>query len=32
MSATSGGYYIPHEAKWPIVGSIGLYLFLWVSA
>ncbi len=28
MSAASGsGYYIPHEAKWPIVGSIGLYLF-----
>jgi len=26
MSA-SAGYYIPHEAKWPIVGSIGLFLF-----
>lgn len=26
MSATSG-YYIPHEAKWPIVGSVGLFLF-----
>jgi len=20
-------YYIPHEARWPIVGSIGLFLF-----
>lgn len=27
MSAASGGYYIPHEAKWPIVGSVGLFLF-----
>ncbi len=26
MSATSG-YYIPHEAKWPIVGSVGLFVF-----
>ena len=26
MSAASG-YYIPHEAKWPIVGSVGLFLF-----
>ena len=28
MSAASG-YYIPHEAKWPIVGSVGLFLFFW---
>lgn len=28
MSAASGtGYYIPHEARWPIVGSIGLFIF-----
>lgn len=26
MSAASG-YYIPHEAKWPIVGSVGLFIF-----
>lgn len=26
MSATTG-YYIPHEAKWPIVGSVGLFVF-----
>ena len=24
MTAAHGGYYIPHTAKWPIVGSIGL--------
>jgi cytochrome c oxidase subunit 3 len=23
------GYYIPHEAKWPIVGSVGLFIFFW---
>ena len=28
MSAAAG-YYIPHEAKWPIVGSIGLFLFFY---
>ena len=28
MSAASG-YYIPHEAKWPIVGSVGLFLFFY---
>jgi len=27
MSASAGGYYIPHEAKWPIVGSVGLFIF-----
>ncbi len=26
MSAATGGYYIPHEAKWPIVGSIALFI------
>jgi len=26
MSAGTG-YYVPHEAKWPIVGSIGLFVF-----
>lgn len=29
MSAATGGYYIPHEAKWPIVGSIGLFTTFW---
>jgi len=29
MSAATSGYYIPHEAKWPIVGSIGLFLFFY---
>lgn len=27
MSAP-GGYYVPHEGKWPIVGSIGLFLMV----
>ncbi len=26
MSTATDGYYIPHEAKWPIVGSIGLFV------
>ena len=26
MSATAG-YYIPHNARWPIVGSVGLFVF-----
>jgi cytochrome c oxidase subunit III len=26
MAAPSGGYYVPHSAPWPIVGSIGLFL------
>lgn len=28
-TAAGTGYYIPHEAKWPIVGSIGLFAFFW---
>ncbi|HHJ39431.1 MAG: MFS transporter [Methylothermaceae bacteria B42] len=28
MSSASGSYYIPHQAKWPIFGSIGLFLML----
>ena len=27
MSAP-GGYYVPHEGKWPIVGSVGLFLLV----
>ncbi len=26
MSATTG-YYVPHDAKWSIVGSVGLFIF-----
>ncbi len=26
MGAASG-YYVPHEARWPIIGSIGLMTF-----
>jgi len=26
MSSATDGYYIPHEARWPIVGSIGLFI------
>jgi len=26
MSTATDGYYIPHEARWPIVGSIGLFI------
>ena len=28
MSAASG-YYVPHQARWPIVGSVGLFVFFW---
>ena len=27
MATDSGSYYVPHEAKWPIVGSVGLCIF-----
>ncbi len=27
--STATGYYVPHEARWPIVGSIGLFAFFW---
>ena len=27
MSSAATGYYVPHAARWPIVGSIGLTLF-----
>ncbi|BCX82401.1 cytochrome c oxidase subunit III [Methylomarinovum caldicuralii] len=26
--ASASGYYLPHQARWPIIGSIGLTLFL----
>ncbi|WP_025770143.1 cytochrome c oxidase subunit 3 [Thioalkalivibrio sp. HK1] len=28
MSATHPGYYIPHDTRWPIMGSIGLFALL----
>ncbi|WP_126452435.1 cytochrome c oxidase subunit 3 [Sulfuriflexus mobilis] len=28
MSHASGGYYLPEPSKWPIIGSIGLFLTL----
>jgi len=28
MSTASGNYYLPHVARWPIVGSIGLFTML----
>ena len=30
MSSTgANAYYVPHAARWPIVGSIGLFVFFW---
>ena len=29
MSSATTGYYIPHAARWPIVGSIGLFIFFY---
>ncbi len=26
MAAPAGGYYVPHTAPWPIVGSVGLFM------
>ncbi len=28
MSGSHGGYYVPHEARWPIYGSVGLFLLM----
>jgi cytochrome c oxidase subunit 3 len=28
MSSSNGGYYLPAPSYWPIVGSIGMFLFL----
>ena len=27
MAHSSGGYYVQHGSKWPIVGSVGLFVF-----
>ncbi|MBN2700001.1 MAG: cytochrome c oxidase subunit 3 [Methylohalobius sp. ZOD2] len=28
MSSASDSYYLPHKAKWPIWGSLGLFIFM----
>ncbi|MCA1798195.1 MAG: cytochrome c oxidase subunit 3 [Xanthomonadaceae bacterium] len=28
MAAPNGGYYVPHTAPWPIVGSVGMFMLL----
>ena len=28
MSEAHGGYYLPHETHWPIVGSVGLFVLM----
>ncbi|MGE4070496.1 MAG: cytochrome c oxidase subunit 3 [Lysobacterales bacterium] len=28
MAQGSGAYYVPHGSKWPIIGSVALFLFL----
>ncbi len=28
MTATDARYYVPHDTRWPIVGSVGLFLLL----
>jgi len=28
MSSSNGGYYLPAPSHWPIVGSVGMFLFL----
>ncbi len=28
MVSASGSYYLPHQAKWPIFGSLGLFVFM----
>ncbi|MEA2080881.1 MAG: cytochrome c oxidase subunit 3 [Pseudomonadota bacterium] len=28
MTTSNGGYYLPEPSHWPIVGSVGLFLFL----
>lgn len=28
MSQAHGGYYVPHGSNWPIIGSIGLFIFM----
>ena len=28
MSQAHGGYYVPHQSHWPIVGSIGMFVLL----
>ena len=28
MSEATGGYYVPHQTHWPIVGSVGMFVLL----
>ena len=28
MAQSSGTYYVPHGSKWPIIGSVALFLLL----
>ncbi|MDE2178559.1 MAG: cytochrome c oxidase subunit 3 [Xanthomonadaceae bacterium] len=32
MTQQQGAYYIPHGSKWPIVGAVGLFAFMWGAA
>ena len=31
MAQSAGTYYIPHGSKWPIIGSVALFLFILLS-
>lgn len=31
-AASSGGYYVPHGSKWPIVGSVALFILMFGAA
>ncbi|WP_460034035.1 cytochrome c oxidase subunit 3 [Methylothermus subterraneus] len=28
MASVGGSYYLPHQAKWPVLGSLGLFTFM----
>ena len=31
-TASSGGYYVPHGSKWPIIGSVALFVLMFGAA
>ena len=31
-AAATGGYYVPHGSKWPIIGSISLFTMMFGAA
>ena len=31
-AASSGGYYVPHGSKWPIIGSVALFILMFGAA